>query len=177
MAFSRDFDTTIGDTNNGLSQNPDIICKSSFNAVNLKSIVNAFPTTRFVRVISGLWSLDNRKKIFSMELWDNTQNTPNKLITIEADFPCPDNCIPPEPFLPAENSFNIGHLNSALAYDGIKILNVHSARRIVNGGQVETHSIYPVTGQPGNWDSHWEPTDPAYISISYVSDQGVEEKR
>lgn len=161
-SYSRDFSLNNGDRVTRLNTNPDIICKSSFYAGALEGFLDNNPTTAYVKVTVAPWSLNNNKNIFSLSAYNSAHAY---LATIEGDFPCPDECIPPEPqIVEPNNSFDIADIRDALGFTGIALLNVHSATRPVGSLIYETRCIYPVTGSDPNWDAHYGEDDPAYIS-------------
>lgn len=140
--------------------NPPLMHKTSFEVQNVENLLST-ANISFIRVIVKPWSSNANRNIFVMIACDSDGND---ITELEGDFPCPQNCIPPDTMIPPNNTFDLDDLGAVLRKDGIKFVNVHFSKRPEFGGLMDTESIYAVTGTEGDWKAWTDDGDPIYIS-------------
>lgn len=141
---------------------PDEIIKSSFYKNSVTSFLGRNSPADRILVDTALHPTG--KPAFILRAVSGTQ----LLEEIMADFPCPNQCVPPMDIDGYKNSFSIGDIINAMSHSGCFLLVVHFASLKVNELLEKSSSIYGVTGSFINPIPRYNAGDNIYISTTNV---------
>ena len=133
--------------------------KTNFIKEKIKEVLRRWPNATLAKV-GTYFNQQYEKQCFQLTIYEEDSFCE----IIEGDFPCPNQCIPPDPMIVYNNSFDVGSIWNVVNQDNCVYLVVRYSALNLGGPST---CIYGVVAENGQIVDRRQSGNEVYISTSH----------